>query len=91
MATALTPGTFVFIESEATNQDWITNNAGNPDAIDLDNFTEGLDVFIMPIPKGFNYSGITGAIITPMGGGKSFDLRFAARYYKALTQGIQTT
>ena len=51
MATNLTEGTIYFIESESTNQDWITNNAGDPDAIDLDNFTNGLDYVSLPIPK----------------------------------------
>ena len=91
MATALTAGKFYFIESDAGNQDWITNSAGDPDAIDLDNYTEGTDYIELNIPRGFTKTPFTGVLITPMGGGKTFDLRFAARFYRALTQGIQTS
>lgn len=91
MATALTIGKFYFIESDAGNQDWITNNSGDPDAIDLDNFTEGTDYVEFNIPRGFTKTSFTGALVTPMGGGKSFDLRFAARFYRVLAIGIQTS
>ena len=93
MATALTAGKFYFIESNDRNQDWITNNAGDPDAIDLDNYAgkEGIEYIELNMPKGFTRTSFTGALVTPMGGGKSFDLRFAARFYRALTQGIQTS
>ena len=91
MATALTIGKFYFIESDAGNQDWITNNAGDPDAIDLDNFTEGLDYISIPLPLGFSRSSFTGAIVTPSGGGKSFDQRNATRFTKLLQRGFTTT
>ena len=91
MATALTFGRIYFIESDAGNQDWITNNAGDPDAIDLDNFTEGLDYIRIVIPRGFTRSSFTGALVTPTGGGKSFDQRNAARFTKLLQRGFTTT
>ena len=52
MATALTAGKFYIIESDSGNQDWITNNSGDPDLIDLDNFTEGIDYIELNIPRG---------------------------------------
>ena len=91
MATNLTPGRFYLIESDAGNQDWITNNSGDPDLIDLDNFTEGLTYVSLEIPRGFTRTGFTGAVVTPSGGGKSFDLRSAKRFYKSLQRDIQTT
>ena len=91
MATALTTGKIYFIESDAGNQDWILNNSGDPDLIDLDNFTEGTDYVSIDIPRGFTRNSYTGAIVTPSGGGKSFDQRNAARFYKLLQRGIQTT
>ena len=91
MATNLTFGQFYFIESDASNQDWITNNSGDPDLIDLDNFTNGLDVVSVAIPRGFTRSSFTGAIITPTGSGKSFDKRSAMRFYKLLQRGLQTS
>lgn len=91
MATALTVGKFYLIESDAGNQDWITNNAGDPDAIDLDNFTLGTDYVEINIPKGFTRAGFTGAVVTPSGGGRSYDERSATRFYRALQRGFQTT
>lgn len=91
MATALTPGKFYLIESDAGNQDWITNNSGDPDLIDLDNFTLGLDYVVMDVPVGFTRNSFTGALVTPSGGGKSFDQRNATRFYKVLQRGFQTT
>ena len=91
IATNLTVGKIYFIESDSGNQDWITNNAGDPDAIDLDNFTEGTDYVTINIPRGFTRNSFTGAIVTPTGAGKSFDERNAARFYRVLQRGIQTT
>ena len=91
MATALTTGKLYFIESDAGNQDWITNNSGDPDLIDLDNFTNGLDYIVLDIPKGFTRSSFTGAIVTPTGAGKSYDDRIALRFYKLLQRGVPTT
>ena len=91
MPTALTFGRIYFIESDATNQDWITNNSGDPDLIDLDNFTEGLDYVSIPIPRGFTRSSFTGVIVTPSGSGKSFDQRNATRFYKLLQRGFTST
>ena len=45
----------------------------------------------LELPRGFTRNSFTGAIVTPTGGGKSFDQRNAARFYKTLQRGIQTT
>ena len=73
------------------NQDWITNNAGDPDAIDLDNFTLGTDYVEINIPRGFTRNSFIGALVTPSGAGRSFDERNATRFYRVLQRGIQTT
>ena len=45
----------------------------------------------MPLPLGFTRNSFTGAITTPSGGGGGFDERSAARFYKVLQRGIQST
>lgn len=45
----------------------------------------------MNVPKGFTKNAFTGALVTPTGGGRSFDKRSAMRFYKLLQRGIQTT
>lgn len=45
----------------------------------------------LKLPKGFSRNGFTGAIVTPTGGGKSYDQRTATRIYKALQRGIVST
>lgn len=40
---------------------------------------------------GFTRTSFTGALTRPSGGGKGFDERSAARFYKALQRGFQTT
>ena len=69
----------------------ITTVAVDPDTIDLDHLTEGLYYVSIEIPKGFTRNSFTGAIVTPSGGGGGFDERSAARFYKMLQRGIQTT
>ena len=59
--------------------------------IDLDNFTEGLDYVSNKLPLGFSRTSFTGAIVTPTGGGRSYDKRSAARFYKALQRGVLST
>lgn len=94
MATGLTPGKIYFIEAiddGAGDDNWITTGGGDPDTIDLDHWTEGLDYVSIDIPMGFTRNSFTGALVTPSGGGRSFDKRTAARFYKMLQRGIQTT
>ena len=91
MATALTPGIMYFIESDSgDNQDWVTAS-GDPDTIDLDNFTEGVDYAQINMPRGFAVNSVTGIIVTPSGAGKSYDERNASRWYRILEQGMQTS
>ena len=87
----LTPGKFYFIESESGQQDWITDNSGDPDNIVIGNFTEGTHYIELNIPRGFSRTSFTGIIVTPSGAGKSFDLRNARRFYGVLNRGIQTS
>ena len=92
MAIALTVGRWYLIESDsAANQDWITNNSGDPDLIDLTTFTEGLEFITVKIPRRFAVRGKTGAIVTPSGAGESYDKRKEARFYNILVQGILST
>lgn len=92
MATALTPGRFYFLESENGIEDWITDHGGDPDDIDLDQFTaEGIDWVAIEIPKGFSVQSFTGITVTASGAGGSYDERFGKRFYNALNQGIQTS
>lgn len=94
MVTRLTAGKFYFIEAiddGAGDNNWITTGGGDPDTIDLDHWTEGLDYVSIDIPRGFTRSSFTGAIVTPTGAGKQFDQRNATRFYKTLQRGIQTT
>ena len=94
MATGLTAGRIYLIESEAANQDWITNDAGDPDDIDLDNFTgayaEGFGFVFFDIPRGFMRTSHTGAIVTASGAGGGYDERNAARFYEAMSRGFRT-
>lgn len=57
----------------------------------MDNFTEGLDYISILLPRGFTRSSFTGPVVTPSGGGKSFDQRNATRFYKLLQRGFTST
>lgn len=50
-----------------------------------------MDYVSIPIPIGFTRNSFTGATVTPSGGGKSFDLRNASRFYKSLQRGFTST
>ena len=93
MATALTPGRFYLIEAAGdlgAQTDWIVAG-GDPDTIDLDQFTEGLTYVEITIPEGFTRRSNTGIVVTPSGAGKSYDERNAARFYSAMERGVLTT
>lgn len=91
MVTALTPGRFYFIESDAIdNQDWVAGS-GDPDDIDLDNFIETTEYCSVEIPESFKKAFKTGARVTDVAGGKSWDLRLANRAYAVLARGIMTS
>lgn len=93
MATSLTAGKIYFIEAAGdlgAQTDWIAAG-GDPDTIDLDQFTEGLRYFEINIPEGFTRNSFSGAVITPSGSGTSFDLRDESRFYRALMLGVQTS
>lgn len=93
MATPLTPGKIYFIEAAGdlgAKTNWI-DVGGDPDTIDIEQFTEGLTYAQINIPRGFTVNSITGIIVTPSGAGKSYDERNASRWYRVLERGMQTS
>ena len=92
MATALTDGYIYLIESDGTdNQDWITNNSGDPDAIDLDSFAEGVEYCKIEFPQQFKKNFTTGIIVKDASGAISFERRWEKRAYAVLSRGVNTT
>ena len=92
MATALTGGYIYFIESDGTDNDnWIIDHSGDPDLLDLDQYTEGTEYCKIEIPQNWKVSFYTGISVSDVGSGLSYDLRNAKRGYKAYTKGIQTS
>lgn len=83
MATALTDGKLYLIESDDTdNQDWIADNSGDPDAIDLDSFTIGTEFCVLDFVFKFDKRGVTGAVVPPSPGGAiTTDEKESARFY----------
>ena len=84
---ALSDGYIYFIESEAAQQNWLHD----PDTIVIGNFTEGTHYCKYAFPQKWVKAFATGMVITPSGGGVSFQLRPNRRYYNALAQGILTS
>ena len=90
MATNLSDQKIYFLESE--DDDWITDHAGDPDAIDLDGFSgEGVDWCKLEMPKMWKKSFGTGMVIVDSGGGYSFQERDNKRFYALLAEGILTS
>ena len=92
MATAPTAGYIYLIESDGTdNDDWITDHAGDPDLLDLDVFTEGTEYCKIEMPELFRQDFFTGITVYDVGGGASFDMKYARRFYKVLAMGLPTS
>jgi len=92
MAIALTAGYIYLIESDGTdNDDWITDHAGDPDSLDLTNYTEGTEYCKIEMPELFRQDFFTGIIVYDVGGGSSFDMKYEKRAYKVLASGLPTT
>ena len=92
MAIDLSDGYIYFIESDGgDNDDWIGDHAGDPDALDLTNYTEGTEYCKLEFPKRWKKIFNTGMNIYPSGGGVSFQLRPNRRFYQLLSQGIETS
>ena len=97
MATALTPGFIYLIESETGVDDWITDHSGDPDLIDLDNFSvgnnseEGVGFCKIEFPQQFKKNFTTGIIVQDVSGAISFERRWEKRAYAVLSRGINTT
>lgn len=78
----LTDGKLYLFESESGQQDWITDNSGDPDAIVIGNFTIVTHYCLLDFVMKFDKRGITGARVPPSpGGAVSADQREEARYY----------
>ena len=97
MATALTPGFIYLIESETGVDDWITDHSGDPDLIDLDNFSvgnnseEGKGYCKLKIPRNIQKAFDTGRIVTDLIGGVSVDQRWQRRAYGMNLNGIEAS
>lgn len=92
MATAPTAGFWYLIESDSVdNDDWIADHAGDPDLLDLDQYTEYTEYIALQLPKRFAVRGKTGAIVTPSGAGESYDKRKEERFYNTILQGVMGT
>lgn len=94
MATAPTAGYIYLIEAAGdlgAKTNWITAGSGDPDTIDIEQFTEGLTYCKIEMPEMFRKSFVTGITVEDGGGGISFDRRFERRAYAILASGISTT
>lgn len=91
MATGLSDGHYYFVESNSDGDDWITDHAGDPDALDLDNMTEGIEYCKLEFPRRFQINFSTGINVTDAGGGTSYDDRASRRGYAMLNVGIKTS
>ena len=91
MATAPTAGYIYLIESDATdNADWVTAS-GDPDNIDIELYTEGTEYCKIEMPEQFRQNFFTGIGVYDVGGGESFEMKYARRSYKVLAEGLPTT
>lgn len=83
----LSDGYIYFIEAEAAQQNWLHD----PDTIVIGNFTEGTHYCKLEIPQKWIKAWSTGMVITPSGGGRSFQLRPNRRFFAIMSQGIKTS
>ena len=84
---ALTEGYIYFIESEAAQQNWLTN----PHAIVIGNFTEGTHYCKIELPQQHQKSFVTGIFITDSGAGTSYDYRSNRYSYTLQGRGLVTS
>ena len=88
MATDMVTGYYYFVESNTDNIEWVPT---------VDNiilgalYTEGTEYVKLQIPQHNKIGFTTGIVVTDSGAGSSFDERAAARGYKLLSEGIETT
>lgn len=81
-------GYIYFVESNTDNIEWVPT----VDLIILGAlYTEGTEFVKLQIPQHYKIPFFTGIIITASGAGNSFDERNAARFYKMLANGIETS
>lgn len=95
MATAPTAGKIYILEAAGdlgAKTNWITTGAGDPDTIDLDQFTEGTYYCQIPLPKGAKNRAHTGLFVEDTGGGgMSYVFRSERKGYQNLLRGLQTS
>lgn len=94
MATAPTAGYVYIIESETGVDDWITDHSGDPDNIDLDNYSvgnaseEGKGYCRLRYNQQWRITGMTGSKITTLGGSVQYSRRKNDRYYVVMANGV---
>lgn len=84
MATGLSSGYIYLIEAQDRGEvgdDFIVDNAGDPEDIDLDNYTEGTDYVYLSHIHRYNKANITGVIVNDLGAGKTAELKMGKRSY----------
>ena len=84
---ALTEGYVYFIESEAAQQNWLTD----PHDIVIGNFTEGTHYCKIELPKQWMRPFTTGIFITDSGSGTSYDFRSERYSYQFKPIGLVTS
>jgi len=91
----LTPGCIYFIEAIDVGEgdaNWIVAGAGDPDTIDISEWTEGTDYCYFPIPLDWRIQFHTGIIVTDSGGGgMSYSERTERKGYTAFSRGFHTS
>lgn len=80
------------LESDGTdNDDWITDHAGDPDAITWTNFTEGVEAIVLTKKSNIIIQAVTGVVQQNLGSGITYDQKFGKRFYQFTITGIEET
>ena len=88
MAT-LNPGSIYLIESDAVDNDnWIGDHAGDPDHVLMTNYTEGTEYAEISKILGYSQNFRTGAKVTDVGSGTSYEIKYGRRNYVVPFQGL---
>jgi len=77
------------LESDGVdNDDWITDHAGDPDAITWTNYTEGVEAIVLTKYNSIVIVPITGVAVEHLGSGISYDAKYGKRFYQFTITGI---
>lgn len=88
MAT-LNSGSIYLIESDAVDNDnWIGDHAGDPDQIDMTNYTEGTEYAEISKILGYNQAFRTGVKVADVGSGTSYETKYGRRNYIVPVRGL---